>query len=338
MALRYTITRHGEGALQALLLDGGQGGPRAEILLHGANVYRWVVGQGADHEFDLLESPSEPKALLTDPWGSGTPVLAPWANRVANAKFAWGDGLVELTPNFPGGHAIHGLVGTMPWSVLSTEEGDGFAEATLAADWTRAGEPRQWPWPFRAELVVRLENLTLGFRLSVKNLSDRTMPAAVGLHPYFRLPFDGGERDAYLLHIPARQRWETDSQVLPTGKTFPVAGSPEDWTRGVAMAPETRLDTLFGDVIRRGEDAGETVCSIVSPKSGALKIRGGAATTFWQVYTPPRDSIAIEPQTCSIDAFNMASRGVDSGMKTLAPGASMEMRAAFEYVPPGGRA
>ena len=43
---------------------------------------------------------------------------------------------------------------------------------------------------------------------------------------------------------------------------------------------------------------------------------------YAQVYTPPQ-AICLEPQTCAPDAFNLSGRGIDAGMRVVAPGAPL---------------
>jgi aldose 1-epimerase len=124
---RYSVAREGRGDDAKLVLDGGAGRSRAEIALRGANLFRWTLAQGERGQLDLIESPKKLADLAEDPWGRGTPVLAPFPNRVANAKFVWEGKTIELEPNFPGGHAIHGLVGPRRWEVETTEEEPDFA-------------------------------------------------------------------------------------------------------------------------------------------------------------------------------------------------------------------
>jgi aldose 1-epimerase len=43
------------------------------------------------------------------------------------------------------------------------------------------------------------------------------------------------------------------------------------------------------------------------------------------VFTPPhRQAFCVEPYTCTTDAINLQTRGVDAGWLTLAPGTRFE--------------
>jgi aldose 1-epimerase len=205
--------------------------------------------------------------------------------------------------------------------------------ARLAFEWTLTEGPKTWPFRFRATLDVVLREGRVALELAVVNQSGRPMPVGLGLHPYFRLPFEDGKREDYLLTIPAHERWIVDNQVLPTGKRA-LLRDVENWAEGRRLYSTIKLDDLFGDLERTGR-RGETVASLQwLLGERRLEIAGGDTVRHWQVYTPPRDSIAIEPQTCSIDAFNLAAQGVDSGMKILAPDETFSMRAAFSFLPP----
>jgi aldose 1-epimerase len=61
----------------------------------------------------------------------------------------------------------------------------------------------------------------------------------------------------------------------------------------------------------------------------AVEVSAGPDFRDWVIYAPSdRPVVAIEPYTCAPDAFNLASRGVDAGARTLAPGA--QWRGAIE--------
>ena len=60
----------------------------------------------------------------------------------------------------------------------------------------------------------------LEITLSVQNCSERTMPAMLGLHPYFPQPASA------TVQARARTVWLTDAQALPVQEVM----TPPDWS------------------------------------------------------------------------------------------------------------
>src|SRR3546814_11919295 len=89
----------------------------------------------------------------------------------------------------------------------------------------------------------------------------------------------------------------------------------------------TRTDTLFPytTLFRSGH--------AIWPERGlGLSIHGGAALGHLIVFTPPgRDFLCLEPVSHSIDAANLAARGVaGTGYRTLAPGERLVVMVRFQ--------
>ena len=68
-----------------------------------------------------------------------------------------------------------------------------------------------WPYPYRARQGFRLTDAALSITLEVENLGGETMPAGLGLHPYF------DRRDGARVAAAVDRIWLTDDEVMPTG-------------------------------------------------------------------------------------------------------------------------
>ncbi len=103
----------------------------------------------------------------TDPLHSACFPLVPYANRIRGGRFAFGGRSVEMPRNFlPQLHSLHGIGWQRPWRL--TERGE--AEALLVDEYDGTGA---WPWAWRAEQHVALDEAGLSIVLTLINRSGR---------------------------------------------------------------------------------------------------------------------------------------------------------------------
>jgi aldose 1-epimerase len=118
-----------------------------------------------------------------------------------------------------------------------------------------------------------------------------------------------------MLKIPAKHKIEVDPRMIPTGVKLPA-----DSFNQLTKIGDSELDTGF--IIEAQKDVATT--EIYDPDYD-LHIKvwqeiGKWKYNYLQIYIPPsRESIAIEPMTCSIDAFNNKE-----GLIVLAPEQSVK--------------
>ena len=248
-------------------------------------------------------------------------LMAPWTNRVRDARFAFRGEQHRLRPNFPDGAAIHGVVRDAPWRTTDRTP----VSARFAYD-SRADERANFPFVFgsvfRAELAP--EDLTLD--LSVTNLDDRPMPAGMGHHFYFpRALLTPDDRPELTAPVAGR---------YPATGCIP-AGDPEDdeiCQRFRAGAPigDPGLDDVFAGF------SGRAV--LAWPGSGVrLTMDCSEAFTHLVVFTPrlraddpgspPLAWFCVEPCTMVNDGFNRLDAGkADTGVRVLEPGQTLAGR------------
>lgn len=229
--------------------------------------------------------------------------LLPFANRIADGRFAL-DGRVVQLPRLAGeAHALHGQGWLAPWR----REAVAADHATLVFDHAAGA----WPWTYRA-----LQTFVLGadgYRhgLALTNMSDTPMPAGLGLHPW--LPRNAQTR--YLgLH---GGEWQAGADNLP-GRSIEAA-APIDWWHGEPVAART-VDHCQA---RRSGDL-----RIEWPDRGlALTLAPSANLAFTHVYVPGNEAFfCVEPVSHMPDAIN---RTGDTGLIWLKPGATMTAEVDF---------
>ena len=167
--------------------------------------------------------------------------------------------------------------------------------------------------------------MTCPLSATARNVGHQTEPMGIGTHPYFRIL--GGDRAQVRVHVPGTTRALANNytDVFPTGKIDPVAGTPYDLRapQGVALG-NLALDDQWGD-LQRGPNGAATAV-LVDP-AAHLGIRVAALSPrikAIQVYAPlDKNFVAIEDQFNRNDPFGPEWHGQPTGMVSLAPGASV---------------
>jgi aldose 1-epimerase len=277
------------------------GGYRAVVVEVGGGL-RTLTRDGVD----LVDGYAEDEMCV----GGCGQVLMPWANRIADGRYAFGGREHRLALTEPARHnAIHGLVRWVPWT--RAEGGPDFVVLTHEL-FPCPG----YPWRLSSRTRWSVSDRGLRAEHVVTNRSDQEAPFGFGVHPYLVIP--GVAVDDLELHVPAATRLAVDERLLPIGEV-PVG---EFDFRGPSRLGRRQLDTAFGDLVRRPD--GTVAASIRAPDGRAVELRADAGTRWWQVFTGDaltgarhRRSVAIEPMTSPPDAFRSGRDRL-----ALAPGAS----------------
>ena len=264
--------------------------------LDGAHLHDWLRPATAD---DLAARTADRLACFP---------LVPVSNRIRDGRFAFGAHAVSLPLNqWPQPHAEHGHGWQSAWSVVAREDDRLTIEYDHAAG--------AWPFPYRARQAFALTADELRVTLSIDNRGRETMPAGLGLHPYF--PRTG----RCTLAAAVDAMWATDAEVMPTQ----LVGADPRLADGSGLPiAEAVLDNAFTGWRRQA--------TIQWPERGAsLALDADPPLGFLVVYTPlGEDYFCAEPVSHCTDAFNFAAQGRgDTGMLTLMPGASLGSTVRF---------
>lgn len=227
--------------------------------------------------------------------------LVPYANRIAHGRFAFAGETHQLPLNFGDHpHSLHGIGWQSAWTV--TASGDAGASMELR----HPGDER-WPWRFRAEQHVRLGEDGLAITLLLANEDDRTMPAGLGLHPYF--PRTASTR----LTMAAERMWLGDETMIPTGAV--AADRFGDWRAGAGF-PDHLIDNSFD---------GWSGSATIADADEVTRISAIGARVV-HVYVPPdADFLCVEPVSHLPDALNHGF-----AIDTLDPGETLALAMRIE--------
>lgn len=266
----------------------------------GFNLHSLVV-DGFDY---LHAEPGFPDA--GKPTHSGIPVLFPWPNRIAGARFSWNGTDYALPMNEAAtGCSIHGYAVDAPWRILDSGPAHVTGEFTV---------DRDDPWPAAGLLRVtyRVEPAALIATCEVVNPDDRELPYGLGFHPYLRVP---GPFEQWLLQVDAAKHWPL-ANMVPVGPPEPVPG-------GLDFRRPRRIGEQHLDDVLTGLSSADGVVRRAGLHSMAASVTVSSDPGFreYVVFTnADRTAVAIEPYTCATDAVHLQERGIEAGWRVLAPG------------------
>lgn len=244
-------------------------------------------------------------------------LLAPWTNRIADARFSSLGSEFRLTPDWPDGSAIHGDVKQRRFRIRQRSP----ISALLSVDASDA-RGRNWPWPYHFAVRYELGENSLTIDASLTNLADSVMPAGLGFHPFWM-----------------RRLWDDNDEVIVSAtlsgrypaKHMIPSGPPEHDRVTRHLASVLPLGDLALDDVFAGFDG---QARIEWTHSGVrLDFHCSPNLNHLVIYSPVLDQsgpltwFCVEPVTMTNDAFNLASRGMHgTGATCIPPGKSLDAR------------
>ncbi|WP_298226706.1 aldose 1-epimerase family protein [Gryllotalpicola sp.] len=297
-------------------------GEQYEIVLDtSAGVLRAVVTEVAAglREFSLAGVDiAVPFPVDAAPPGASGIALAPWPNRVRDARWSavspdgvrYDEALAVTEPDKA--NALHGLLRYTPYALVE----QGMASVALAATiFPQTG----WPFTLDTSVSYALVDDGLVVEHSATNVGAASAPVAFGAHPY--LGIGDVPTETLSLAVAAQTHFNVDARLDPVAEV-PVEGTRFD-LRSPRLVGDLVLDDGFGS-------AGPGVLAALSAPDGrSVELWGDEATTYLQVFThrrhPPLPegavALALEPMTAPADALNSGT-----GLRWLAPGESWSAR------------
>ncbi|WP_380779026.1 aldose 1-epimerase [Sphingomonas sp. R86520] len=230
-------------------------------------------------------------AGATNPLETACFPLVPYANRIADGRFMFAGESYVLPRNMAGqDHPLHGVGWLRVWDVDSSDAVSAVLVHTHGSD-------ANWPWSYRAEQHVSLDETGLRVSLSVQNTTDRAMPAGLGFHPYFPAA------DDTCLRFDAGSVWLADDAMLPTERIG--ATHFADWSKGETVVRPSLIDNAY-----EGWDKEATIATL----DDTITLTG-EGTPYLHVFTPPGlGFFCAEPVSDMPNALNLADPVI------LAPG------------------
>ncbi|MDP8298533.1 MAG: hypothetical protein P9L88_01315 [Candidatus Tantalella remota] len=283
--------------LESVRITNPDTGEYVSIIPHfGANVDELVLQKNGTL-YSVLEGNNTLEEFIDRNVFKGAHLL-PFPNRLKGGKYIFGEETYFMDINYPEEHnACHGFIYKMEFIAEDPEEYDDHARVNFF--FLYDGSLPGYPFPFKVFLDYTL-HATEGFmcRTRVENLGDKEMPLGDGWHPFLTLH---RKIDGLLLRLDAEHRVKVDDRHVPMGFTEPYVLFNEQRSIG-SLDLDTCLKIRPGDDNRHITelyDPGQDLKLVLWQDTGENKYN------YLQIYTPPdRMSVAIEPMTCSINAFN----------------------------------
>jgi aldose 1-epimerase len=328
-AMRYSAERAQLGDQAIVVLTDGIGNRRVRIALHGAALLSFEV-PFEEGMHDLADGYRDAAEIVAGQ-GSRYAIMAPFAGRIADARYTFDGRSEDLQPGVVGAQRAcrHGFLRNVDFDIDTLVADDHGAQVTLS---TAAIRP-QPGYPHAVDLSVTFTldagGITLEARM--RNVGDSAAPCFFGWHPYFRLA--GDLVDGWQLQIPAQTLIRTGADLIA------LSGAAAYVALDDAPALDFREPRRLGDSIL---DQGYTDLDVEADGRIRTRLRDlsrGFGIAVWQEHgvmhaftadTVSRDvrkSIALEPMECMADAYN---RPECAEAIRLEPGAERRFRCGVE--------
>ena len=303
----YKHTKEPFGKFEKHSIENEQGDSFSIVPSFGANLLDLKF-----NNISVLDGYHTPEELVENSWSKNI-ILFPFPNRLRDGEYTH-DGVAYQFDinNADTQNAIHGFSKDVAMTVANVKTDDH--EGSIMCVYEHDGTHKAYPFKFNfkitfmmkshyersgTELSLRAECGRRGaeFEIEMKftNHENKPIPVGLGWHPYFRI---SEKSDDTALQMPDCQLIMIDERMLPTGKKQAF----NDFEK-LKKIDSTFLDNGF--YINNQTENAEV---ILNSELGTLTYwqeTGAAKWNFVQVFTPPhRQSIAVEPMTCNMDAFN----------------------------------
>lgn len=267
-----------------------------------------------DHE--ILDGYKTPEEVDFNRWGKSG-LLYPFPNRLKDGTYEWNGQRYQFPLNdTEHQNALHGFGMQRPLVISETILEEDKAIIRMVYDY--GGSLEYYPWPFHVELSYHMYAPdSFWFEIGIKNKADVDIPMGLGWHPYFHLTDNAASCE---LRLPVVEMIGIDAQMIPTGKRY----THEEFLYRKPIG-STVLDNCFAV----SDEALEVSATLKGP-GGVIRYwqeTGPRKFNYLQVFTPPYgSSVALEPMTCNVDAFNNGE-----GLVRLAPGEELRAKAGVQF-------
>ncbi|MEQ8749123.1 MAG: hypothetical protein RIC52_05040 [Amphiplicatus sp.] len=245
---------------------------------------------------DILRSAISANAVAADPRNGACFPCVPYFGRLAGGLTVDGRRW-PLDPTLPAcdpANPLHGEGWVSPWRASAQ------TPSSLTIGFEHAPSPGRFPFPYRAEQTLTLDDKGLTVFLSIENTGAAPMPAGLGLHPYF------ARVDDTRLAFSAERYW-----TPPDG---PLSALPDALGQGAGapLPPSTRDHSYAG------------FGGAVAIESGGQRILLKSDAPALHLYAPGgRDYYCLEPVTHLPGAFTGDAKM--SAARSLEPGERLSL-------------
>lgn len=240
-------------------------------------------------------------------------LLFPFPNRLEDGTYEH-DGESHQFPinEAERNNSLHGMVYNMPFKEESIHLDEEAGSIRLSLNYS--GAESYFPFPFQMEVTYKMTSNSI-FSLSIEmiNIGAKSFPYGFGWHPYFKLDEVGD----YQLQMPEVRKVEVDTRFLPTGSKTIF----DSYLKKKRITDS--FDTCFELILK------DPWKVILEGKTTRLTMSCNEDLPFIQIYNPTDQIVAIEPMTCSVNAFR-----TKDGLRHLKPGDEVTLGCKLEIGKP----
>lgn len=277
---------------------------------HGSCLLNLEIGRQP-----ILDATETPGELMANRWMKSA-LLVPFPNRLKRGTYIWENKKYRLFLNDSiTQNALHGFLMHQKMEVTKTELTNEQAVISCAYEYDKHVEGYPFPFLFEVTYTIKEPNI-FEVKLRFQNRGAQGIPVGLGWHPYFQLDTD---IDNQLLQMPASEMIGVDEFMIPTGKRYEY-----DEFEKLKALNSTILDNCFA--LSDTTKPAEVILQNSIHRLRFWQETGKNKYNYLQVFThPDRTSIAIEPMTCNIDAFNNGD-----GLIVVVPREAIEVTCGVE--------
>ena len=304
----YQVKKEPFGGLEKIQIGNGES-ELTFVPKSGSTIMALTFKLG-DRTFNIIDGYSDYDSLVKHS-SYKSAFLLPFPNRLADGKYTYKGKEYQFPINdSKGNNALHGFEDFYKMELKDVHLNGEKAEVVLHHAYD--GQNPAYPFPFEFTVIYTLsEDNSLECEVKLENPNDFTIPIGFGWHPYFQI---GDYAKNLELQLPACEKIETDLNMIPTGEISDYTAFDNSTVVG-----QTFFDTCF----KLKQKKGNAIVSLVS-KEHKVKLtywQESKQFPYFQIYTPPTGkSIAIEPMTCNVDAFNNGDSLMELPSKTVFSG------------------
>ncbi len=231
-------------------------GLTAKVMTYGAIIYSFEVpdSKGAVTNITLNRETLADYEKRSPCFGA---LLGRYANRIAGAQFSLDGRTVAVTRNAGPNH-IHGGARGFDKRVWQAEPVVRADSAALRLTYTSPDGEEGYPGTLTCTVIYELNNQN-EWKMDYTARTDKTTPVNLSNHAYWNLA--GAQSGTVLdqvLTVNADNYLLVDAQLIPTGETAPVEGTPLDF-----RAPHA-IGERIGEIKEKQFNGGYDHCLVVN--------------------------------------------------------------------------
>lgn len=294
----FRITRKSSEGFDIVTLEDPETGCFAEIIPSCSALLHSYGIKNNSIDLQVIESYKSKQQFITqaEPLGFRGCKLSPFACRIKDSTYNFGNEKFVLENRSGGAHAMHGLLYNKSFTII--DQICTALDSAITLKYEYRGDEKGYPFSYDCIITWRLaKDCKLHVRTEIINKDEGLIPVQDGWHPYFKFsrPIDEIE-----LEFQSKNIFEFDDELIPTGNKKAYF----DFST-ITLIRNLHFDSCFE------LDMQECQPLIVLRDTNLnveVKIFPGNSYPYLQLYTPSdRSSIAIENISGISNGFNNGS-------------------------------